>query len=165
MRAMSRWKRFGMTGFQRWWRGWPEKDLAESGPAAHSDKHRFRVIHPLLEEPLVVALPSRHLLAQGDDGAPALPGLADETFIVYAREHGPAIYEATMAARLGAGFRPRLGQEAPRITVALSLVAAGAGQLPRPGLHATDGHGRRGVPAAGGGRAAEGIPDPRLAPR
>lgn len=85
------------------------------------------VIYPLLEEPMVVALPSRHPLAQGDDGALALPGLADETFIVYAREHGPAIYEATMAACLGAGFRPRLGQEAPRITVALSLVAAGLG--------------------------------------
>jgi len=53
--------------------------------------------------------------------------LANETFIVYARQLGPTFYEATIAACLKAGFSPRLGQEAPRITSALSLVAAGFG--------------------------------------
>lgn len=88
------------------------------------------VIHPLLEEPMVVALPSAHRLARsgrGDDGALALRELACEPFIAYARHHGPALWDATMAACLDAGFSPRLGQEAPRITSALGLVAAGLG--------------------------------------
>jgi DNA-binding transcriptional LysR family regulator len=86
------------------------------------------VINPLLTEPMVVALPGEHALAQRDSGgALSLKDLAGETFIVYARLLGPAFYEATMAACLKAGFSPRLGQEAPRVTSALSLVAAGLG--------------------------------------
>lgn len=37
------------------------------------------------------------------------------------------MFDATMAACLRAGFTPRLGQEAPRITSTLGLVAAGLG--------------------------------------
>ena len=86
------------------------------------------VINSLLDEPMVVALPSAHALAQNDDNAVlSLKDLAGETFIVYARQHGPGLYDATTAACLKAGFSPRLGQEAPRITSALSLVAAGLG--------------------------------------
>ena len=87
------------------------------------------VVNSLLDEPMVMALPSAHALAQndGDDAALSLKDLAGETFIVYARQHGPGLYDATTAACLKAGFSPRLGQEAPRITSALSLVAAGLG--------------------------------------
>ena len=87
------------------------------------------VVNPLLVESMVVALPSDHALARSDraGGALSLKDLANETFIVYARQLGPAFYEATMAACLKAGFSPRLGQEAPRITSALSLVAVGLG--------------------------------------
>ena len=86
-------------------------------------------ITPLLVEPMVVALPNDHMLARPKqaDAPLALKELADEAFIVYARQLGPAIYEATVAACLKAGFSPRLGQEAPRVTSALSLVAAGLG--------------------------------------
>jgi DNA-binding transcriptional LysR family regulator len=87
------------------------------------------VVNPLLVEPMVVALPSDHALARSDRAGEAvsLRDLADQTFIIYARQLGPAFYEATMAACLKAGFNPRLGQEAPRITSALSLVAVGLG--------------------------------------
>jgi DNA-binding transcriptional LysR family regulator len=84
------------------------------------------VVSQLLVEPMVVALPAEHELARRN-GALSFSELADETFIVYARQLGPAFYEATMAACLQSGFNPRLGQEAPRITSALSLVAAGLG--------------------------------------
>ena len=87
-------------------------------------------VNPLLTEPMVVALPSDHAMARGERGgygSIALKELAGETFIVYARQLGPALYEATLAACLKAGFSPRLGQEAPRITSALSLVAVGLG--------------------------------------
>src|SRR5205823_4032238 len=86
------------------------------------------VIDSLLEEPMVVALPSGHALAKNDgDAALSLKDLAGEIFIVYARQSGPGLYDATTAACLKAGFSPRIGQEAPRITSALSLVAAGLG--------------------------------------
>ena len=92
------------------------------------DESQNLLISPLLVEPMVVALPSDHALARGRrDGAIALKDLAGETFIIYARQLGPAFYEATMAACRKAGFSPRLGQEAPRITSALSLVAVGLG--------------------------------------
>ena len=94
------------------------------------DESQNLSVNPLLVEPMVVALPSDHAMARrerGDDAPIALKDLADETFIVYARQLGPALYEATMAACLKAGFSPRLGQEAPRITSALSLVAVGLG--------------------------------------
>jgi DNA-binding transcriptional LysR family regulator len=97
--------------------------------AAIPEPHEL-VVYPLLEEPMVVALPLEHGLARSDsrgDRGLALKDLAGETFIVYARQQGPAIYEATMAACLKAGFSPRLGQEAPRVISALSLVAAGLG--------------------------------------
>ena len=84
------------------------------------------VVTQLLVEPMVVALPAEHELAR-DDCALSFSDFADETFIIYARQLGPAFYEATMAACLKSGFSPRLGQEAPRITSALSLVAAGLG--------------------------------------
>jgi DNA-binding transcriptional LysR family regulator len=77
---------------------------------------------------MVAALPTGHPLARKSVTVGiSLSALSDETFIAYAREHGPAIYEATIAACLKAGFSPRLGQEAPRVTSALSLVAAGLG--------------------------------------
>ncbi|MBK1661065.1 LysR family transcriptional regulator [Paracraurococcus ruber] len=86
-------------------------------------------MHLLLEEPMVVALSAAHPLARlpPDAGAVPLAQLAPETFIVYARQQGPALYEATLAACAEAGFSPRLGQEAPRIMSALSLVASGLG--------------------------------------
>ncbi|MBR0646774.1 LysR family transcriptional regulator [Roseomonas hellenica] len=86
-------------------------------------------VHLLMDEPMVAALPAAHALARPGPRAGALPleRLAAETFIVYARLQGPALYEATLAACSKAGFSPRLGQEAPRIISALSLVASGIG--------------------------------------
>jgi len=97
---------------------------------AHLDEPHNLLVNPLLVEPLVVALPGDHPMARRERGGAvpiSLKDLAGETFIIYARQLGPAFYEATMAACLKAGFSPRLGQEAPRIISALSLVAVGLG--------------------------------------
>ncbi|WP_375778659.1 LysR family transcriptional regulator [Bradyrhizobium sp. ma5] len=93
------------------------------------DEQEGLLAYPLLNEPMVAALPSDHPLARSGRGAQSLSlkDLADEPFILYARKLGPSFYEATMAACIRAGFTPRLGQEAPRITSALSLVAVGLG--------------------------------------
>jgi DNA-binding transcriptional LysR family regulator len=85
-------------------------------------------IIPLCVEPMVVALPTGHKFARKAAREPLeFKALANDVFIIFAREQGPAIYEATLAACLKVGFTPRLGQEAPRVTSALSLVAAGLG--------------------------------------
>jgi DNA-binding transcriptional LysR family regulator len=87
------------------------------------------VVNRLLQEPMVLALPSAHLLARR--GTPrkafSLKVLADETFIVYRRHNGPGLYDAILSACNAAGFSPRVGQEAPRIVSTLNLVAAGLG--------------------------------------
>jgi DNA-binding transcriptional LysR family regulator len=93
------------------------------------------VIDPLLEEPMVAALPSTHLLAQRDgarDAAISMKALAGETFVVYGRpsrpgQQGLGQYEAMIAACNAAGFSPRVGQDAPTIISTLGLVAAGLG--------------------------------------
>src|SRR5262249_23590127 len=83
----------------------------------------------LLEEPMVVALPSGHVLARSNDGGAALSlkVLAGETFLLYGRPAWLGQYEAIIAACRAAGFSPRVGQEAPPVTSTLGLVAAGLG--------------------------------------
>lgn len=85
------------------------------------------VVHLLLEEDMVVALPRGHALAQGRRGAAlALKALADDPFILFGPP-GTGIYDETVAACRAAGFTPKIGQLAPRITSTLGLVAAGLG--------------------------------------
>jgi len=83
------------------------------------------VIDSLMEEVLVVALPSGHVLAQSDgegDAAISLKALAGETFII---QRG--LYASTIAACHAAGFTPRIGPEASRIASTLNLVSVGLG--------------------------------------
>ena len=87
------------------------------------------VFHPLLEEPMVVALPEGHALARGPARAVLpLKRLSDETFVVN-RQPGAlaAMRDAVVAACRAAGFSPRVGQEAPHVISTLPLVAAGIG--------------------------------------
>jgi DNA-binding transcriptional LysR family regulator len=84
------------------------------------------VVKPLLEEDMLVALPAAHSLAREATALP-LSALANETFILYKRPGGPGLYDTIITACRGAGFSPRVGQEAPRIISTLNLVAAGLG--------------------------------------
>ena len=82
----------------------------------------------LLTEPMVVALPCGHALAKRGAKSPiAMRELRDDSFVVFARQQGPAFYDSTVAACQRAGFSPNIAQEAPRVTTALALVAAGMG--------------------------------------
>lgn len=91
-------------------------------------------VRPLLHEEMLVALPKGHALAAGarrsDKGktrAAPLAALANETFVLYKRPGAPGLYDTIISACRGAGFSPRVGQEAPRIVSTLNLVAAGLG--------------------------------------
>jgi DNA-binding transcriptional LysR family regulator len=90
-------------------------------------------IHPILDEPMVVALPAAHPLAKGTkDRAIPLIRLAAETFILYGPP-GTGMYDMIIAACHAADFNPNVGnlgastQQGPRIGSTLSLVAAGLG--------------------------------------
>ena len=80
----------------------------------------------LQEEPLVAALPSRHTLARTRTKPLQLRSLSSDSFIMIGPP-GTGLYDETVAACRAAGFVPRLGQPAPRITSTLGLVAAGLG--------------------------------------
>jgi hypothetical protein len=85
-------------------------------------------VETLLTESMVVALPRGHALAkQVATMQISMRDLQAEAFIVFARQQGPAFYDSTVAACHRAGFSPRIAQEAPRVTLALGLVAAGLG--------------------------------------
>jgi DNA-binding transcriptional LysR family regulator len=84
-------------------------------------------VEPLLEEPMLAALPDGHRLGL-EDGTPLpLAALAGEPFVLYRRRSGPGLYDAILAACREAGFAPVIAQEAPRLPATLSLVAAGLG--------------------------------------
>lgn len=76
-------------------------------------------------EPMVVALPSAHPLAQKEDVA--LVELKDESLITFPRDVAPSLYDSVIAACNEAGFTPKLGQQSPQVTSAISMVATGFG--------------------------------------
>lgn len=84
----------------------------------------------VLEEPMVLVVPSAHPLAlTGRAGKAPVPmaAIAAEKLILYRRRAGQGLYDAIIAACHGAGFSPAIEQEAPRLLTTLSLVAAGLG--------------------------------------
>ncbi|WP_369292607.1 LysR substrate-binding domain-containing protein [Bradyrhizobium yuanmingense] len=81
----------------------------------------------VLEQPKIVALPGNHPIAKrGKAQSISLASLANDPFILIGPQ-GTGLHDETIAACRAAGFMPKLGQPAPRITSTLSLVAAGLG--------------------------------------
>ena len=80
---------------------------------------------PLFREEMLVALPADHALAARP--RVALAALAEETFILYPRRNGRALYDDIVGACQAAGFNPRVGQEAPQMGSTITLVASGIG--------------------------------------
>jgi len=91
------------------------------------------VVSALLEEPMVAALPSLHPMVQNRRSPTVhLTDLASDSFILIGPP-GSSIHDETIAACRAAGFSPRVGQVAPRITSTLGLVAIGMGIALVPG--------------------------------
>jgi len=87
-------------------------------------------VESLLEEEMIVALPTGHRLARKggpEQTALSLKTLATEAFVLYRRASGPALYDAIIAGCRRAGFSPTVAQEAPLMVSTLNLVAAGLG--------------------------------------
>jgi DNA-binding transcriptional LysR family regulator len=69
----------------------------------------------VLNEPLMVALPNNHCLAQ-TDGVIQLSDLEPYEFVLYRRLGGQDLFDNIMASCYQAGFSPHVVQEAPRLT-------------------------------------------------
>lgn len=82
-------------------------------------------------EPIVVAVPSDHALAAAR--AIRLRELALEPFVIFPARPRPSWADVVLDLCRGAGFEPRVVQEAVEMVSALSLVAAGIGIALVPG--------------------------------
>ncbi len=80
---------------------------------------------PLVEEPLVIALPDFHPLAHRR--RLPLAALADQPFVLFGRQLNPLFHDEVISACHDAGFSPDVVQEAGEMPTIVSLVAAGLG--------------------------------------
>ncbi len=101
---------------------------------------RGLTVETLLDEPMVVALPSQHPLAKR--ARVPLLALSIEPFVLFPRTVGAGLHDAIIRSCLEAGFSPRVVQETSQVTSIVNLVAAGLGVSIVPGSMAqvhTDG--------------------------
>ena len=80
----------------------------------------------VLDEPLIVALPNNHPLAEPQYEIQLLD-LEPYDFVLYRRLAGQDLFDNILANCYQAGFSPNIVQEAPRLTSSLNLIAAGIG--------------------------------------
>lgn len=81
----------------------------------------------LIQEKMVVALPTHHRLAAHPGQGLELSQLRDEPFILYRQVNGSGIKEMLIKVCREAGFEPQPVQEVHRMMGAIQLVAAGLG--------------------------------------
>jgi len=79
----------------------------------------------ILEEEMLIALPSRHDLAAS--ASLPLEALSGEPFILFPRANSPELYDNIILVCRYAGFSPKIVQRAPEVASALNLIAAGEG--------------------------------------
>jgi len=87
--------------------------------------------YDMMREPLVVAVPQAVAQRLGTEPI-RISALTDMTFIVYSRRDGFGLFAATIAACHRAGFSPRFGVEAPRLSAAVAMVGLGLGVVLLP---------------------------------
>jgi DNA-binding transcriptional LysR family regulator len=83
------------------------------------------VFEALASEPMMVAVPLGHRFARCK--SVALRDLADESFVVYPRQHGPGLSDSVMTECRRVGFAPRIVQQTPQLSATINLVAASMG--------------------------------------
>ncbi len=83
------------------------------------------LVETLIDEEMVVALPSGHPLARR--AKVPLLALSIEPFVLFPRTVGAGLYDEIISACHSAGFSPRVVQEASQVTSICNLVAAGLG--------------------------------------
>ncbi|MGI8910648.1 MAG: LysR family substrate-binding domain-containing protein [Rubrobacteraceae bacterium] len=79
----------------------------------------------VLEEFLIAALPESHRLSREE--SIRLADLSGDPFVLFPRRLGLSFYDLAVDACRGAGFEPRVSQEATHMQTIVGLVAAGTG--------------------------------------
>ncbi len=92
-------------------------------------------VQPLLTEPVVLALPPGHRLAEGDGPVPLAEALGDDSLLLSMRGHGLRTTVESAALQAGITLTGRLELRSQQAL--LALVAAGAGITFAPALSAT----------------------------
>jgi len=82
-------------------------------------------VETLFDEDMLIVLSDHHPLSSRP--SLALTELAQEDFVLYARQTGPGVFDAIVTACHQAGFSPNVTQEAPQMSSTINLVAAGLG--------------------------------------
>ncbi|MEH1853513.1 MAG: LysR family transcriptional regulator [Nostoc sp.] len=104
-----------------WLRG-GRMDVGFLRPPVEDNKFSCETI---FQEPLMVALPEAHLLANQSDIC--WRSLANEPFILFPRILAPGLYDLIISLCQQAGFSPKVVQEAIQMQTIVSLVAAEMG--------------------------------------
>lgn len=98
-------------------------------------------VETLLEEPMLIALPTQHPL--GNQDVVDVRDLRDEEFVLWPRTVSPAFHDQVYAVCRSAGFEPSVAMEGADIETQLGLVSADVGVSLQPASFAN--LGRRGV--------------------
>ena len=88
-------------------------------------------LEPVLRQPLYIALPERHQLA--DKATISLEELRQQPFILVSRDQEPALHDRLIGIFQQAGYVPRVVQEAGQSQTILGLVALRIGIFPAAG--------------------------------
>ncbi|MDP9141798.1 MAG: LysR family transcriptional regulator [Pseudomonadota bacterium] len=89
------------------------------------DDEQGLCVETLLDEDLVIALPSGHPLTRR--ARVPLMALSIEPFVLFPRVVGAGLHDEIISACRNAGFSPRIVQETSQVTSIVNLVAAGMG--------------------------------------
>jgi DNA-binding transcriptional LysR family regulator len=79
----------------------------------------------ILQEPLVVALPEMHPLAELEQVS--VRSLSQESFVLFPRPLGPGLYDQILSLCQQASFSPLVAQEAIQMQTIIGLVSGGMG--------------------------------------
>lgn len=83
---------------------------------------------PVLREQMCVVLPDGHPRDERPPGGPvAVNELSGEPFVMVPRSREAMVFDRIVALCLGAGFSPKIAQEAQQVHAIIGLVAAGIG--------------------------------------
>jgi len=79
----------------------------------------------IASEAMRIVLPASHPLSEQEEIR--LTQLSDTPMVMFPREVAPSLYESIISACVRAGFQPQTGPQAPQISSAIGMVAAGFG--------------------------------------
>lgn len=88
-------------------------------------QHEGVTVERLLRERFLLGLPARHPRAR--QKVVPLASLANEPFVLFPRHSAPGLHDTVTSMCLGAGFSPRVVQEAGTWTSVIGMVEAGLG--------------------------------------